>query len=95
MADAAVPPPIPADAAATQSSNAQTIVALAVIAALTFIAAGCLICAYVDHAIGAIAFGVLGVIVGGLINALSTPSGIGSVISQAKKPAPPTVPITP
>lgn len=72
----------------TESSN-QLIVALAIVAVLGLIGVGLIIGGIVNNSWAAVGTGI-GAVVGALSNALSAPSGIGSVIKASK--APPTDP---
>lgn len=71
--------------AATASANAQTIVSMAIVGALSLIAVLSIVAALLDGTIAAVAFGAVGVVVGSLATALNAPSGIGNVIAQARK----------
>jgi hypothetical protein len=79
------PPPLPVDPAAFQSANAQTIVASVIVCGLVIIALGALIIAWADKGAANAALTTVGVIAGGLIAGLNTPSGIANVLAQAKK----------
>lgn len=83
------PDPAPAPVApvrpSTESANAQTIVSMAIVVALWTIALAAILAALVEKTVAAVAFGAVGVVVGSLATALNAPSGIGSVLSAAKR----------
>lgn len=65
--------------------NSQAAVAALIVAGLILLGAGCLAAAIVDNKLAALAFGAVGVVIGSLATALNAPTGIASVIAQARK----------
>lgn len=80
-------PPLSPDPATTPESSNQLIVALAIVAGLVLLGVAMIGAALINSTVGA-ALGIgtaVGTIIGGLLNALNAPSGIGKVLNAAKQ----------
>lgn len=89
MTDVPSTPPVGPASAPPQGKDAiyQLTVAIVIVVSVTLITIGLLVVVHLekDEMLNGAAFTVVGTVVGGLLTALNAPSGIGNVISQARK----------